>query len=838
MRKEVFGVTGMTCSACVAHVERAARAALGEIPFTVSLLSGCITLTLADDADTEALAKRLSLALRRAGYGLERTDDGNVQRRADAEKKRESMRLVSSLVLTVLLMAVAMWHMTPLPLPAIFDGTRHPVLFYTVQVLLTVTVLYLQRHFFRNGFSALLHLAPNMDSLVALGALSAVVYGVVAGVCIVYGSAVGDSALVHRYLHQLYLESAAMILTLVSLGKFLEGRARHRAAGAVRALMAEEPKSARLVLAEGEQIVPLDTLCVGDIVRVPTAEKIPADGVVLSGEGSVGEAMLTGESMPRSVGVGSAVHGGTLLLEGALTVRIDRPVQESTLRKIAELLEQTAASKAPAARLADKVSRVFVPCVMLISLITALVWLIASGDLSLAFRCAVSVLVISCPCALGLATPTAIMVGSGRGAKFGILFKSAEALELLASTRVLLCDKTGTLTKGEMSVSERLVLGDERELVLLAASIESTSAHPVAGPIAALTDERCPLLEIVNHAGRGISARLSDGTPVFVGNVALFSTLSGAPVLPQTVLEFVEKASCKGESCVVVAKGACVLGVFAVADTLRPDSAAALRELARMGVQTVMLTGDSEGAAAKVAGELGISHYHAGLLPADKESVVRAYVKTGTTAMVGDGINDAPALAGADVGIAIGAGTAVAVESAGVVLTGNSLMDAAAAISLGRATKRNIKQNLFYALCYNVICIPIAAGVLYPLTGLLLTPMIASAAMSLSSVFVVSNALRLARFVPPVLAQKKEEKKEKTDMLGFGKKKEESTLVLSVQGMSCMHCAARVEKALLAVKGVKSAKVDLESGSVSVVSLGTERAVLVRAVTDAGYAAQ
>lgn len=842
MKKESFAVIGMTCAACVAHVERAARSVLGDAPFTVSLLSGSITVTLPDEVSTETVFKKLALSLSRAGYGLERRDEKRDEERAVAERRRESVRLILSISLTALLMAVAMWHMTPLPLPAIFDGTRYPTLFYVIQAVLTGAVLVLQRHFFRNGFSALFHGVPNMDSLVALGSASATVYGIIAGVFIVVGSTTGNMALVHQYLHQLYLESAAMILTLVSVGKYLEGRARHRAAGAVRALMAEEPKTARLITDNGECEVPLDTLSVGDLVRVPTGEKIPADGVIKTGEGSVNEAMLTGESLPRTVHEGDRVSGATVLEEGVLTVQIDRPVEDSALRRIAALLEQTAATKAPAARLADKVSAVFVPVVIGIAVLTAIVWLITTRDVSLAFRTAVSVLVISCPCALGLATPTAITVGSGRAARFGILFKSAEVLETLAGTKYLLTDKTGTLTRGEMTVTDRIILsGEETDVLVLAASIEALSSHPVARPIAALSEIRLPLSSLTNHTGRGLTAVAEDGETVYAGNLSLFDALTGAPVPDAALAARAESLAAEGKSVVLVAKGDTVLGLFAVADTLREDSKHAIDVLKKLGVQTVMLTGDHPAVAEKIAAEAGLNAYRAGLLPADKERIVREYTAKGTTAMVGDGINDAPALAGADVGIAIGAGTGVAVESAGVVLAGNSLVDAAAAIEIGRATKRNIAQNLFWALGYNCICIPVAAGVLYPAFGVLLTPMIASAAMSVSSVFVVCNALRLSRFLPPAIAsrvsaaknedKKKTNNKEDEDM--FFKKKE--TVTISVEGMACGHCAARVESALTAVKGVKSAKVDLEAKNVTVVHSGVNVETLKDAITAAGY---
>ncbi len=841
MKKEIFAVTGMTCAACVAHVERAARGVLGEREFTVSLLSNTLSVTLSEQESTETVFKKLSLALSRAGYGLERKDAALDEMRERAQGKKEKKRLIFSVILTALLMVVAMWHMTPLPLPPFLDGTRHPILFFAIQALLTAAVLILQRHFFKNGFSALFHRAPNMDTLVALGASAAAVYGAVAGACIIYGALAGDAALLHQYLHQLYLESAAMILTLVSVGKFLEGRARHRAAGAVRALIAEEPRTARVIVADGERELLLEEIKPGMHVKVLTGEKIPVDGVIFSGEGSVNEAMLTGEALPRAVRAGDRVSGATVLVEGTLTVTCDRPVEESTLRQIAALLEQTAASKAPAQRLADKVSGIFVPIVIGISLLTALVWLIATRDVQMAFQTAVSVLVISCPCALGLATPTAIMVGSGRGAKFGILFKSAEALETLATTKYLLTDKTGTLTRGEMSVTNAVYFtDDERYARDLIASIESYSAHPVAKAFLPLSDTRLPLNSVENRAGKGICAITEDGKSVLAGNRRLFEEAENAPLLSDEVLACEARLAAEGKSIVLLAEKDTVLAVFAVSDTLRADSAAAIAHLKTLHITPVMLTGDQPAAAARVAAEVGIAEYRAALLPADKERLVREYTQKGRTAMVGDGINDAPALASADVGIAIGAGTGVAIESAGVVLSGNSLADAAAAIELGRATRRNIAQNLFWALCYNAVCIPVAAGVLYPAFGLLLTPMIASAAMSVSSLFVVGNALRLTRFVPPAIRervlqqQEKTKKKENTDMFGF-KKKEVVTTTLSVEGMMCMHCVAHVEKALAAVKGVQSAKADLAAATVTVQGVGVDEQALKAAIEAAGY---
>jgi len=607
--------------------------------------------------------------------------------------------------------------------------------------------------------------------------------------------------------------------------------------------MAEEAQIARRKRDGKIEEIPPELLEVGDLVLVPTGEKIPADGVIFEGSGSTNEAMLTGESLPRSVGEGDEVFGATVLEDGLITVCITKTGEETALRQIAALLEATAASKAPAARMADRVSAVFVPIVLCIAALTAVLWMILTRSVADAFRAATSVLVISCPCALGLATPTAITVGSGRAARFGILFKSAEALETLATVKVLLTDKTGTLTEGRMRVTDTVVLsGTEQELYCVAASLEAQSTHPVAKAVAALSEQRVEIENFASHTGLGLSGRLADGRLLFAGRKALFSALENAPALSLEAEKAVNGLEKEGKSVVIVAAGNTVLGVLGVADTLRGDSPEAVAALRRLGVDTVMLTGDHEAVAAKIAAEAGIHTYRAGLLPADKEQTVRDFAEKGTVAMAGDGINDAPALARADVGLAIGAGTGVAVESAGVVLAGNSLCDAVAAVEIGRATRRNIRQNLFWALCYNALCIPVAAGVLYPAFGIMLTPMIASAAMSCSSVFVVLNALRLGRFVPSVYRDKEKERKikeqkEKEKMLF--KKSEIVTTVLTVEGMMCGHCSARVEAALTAISGVKSAKADLAAGTVTVEAAAKVKPeALITAVKAAGYQAK
>lgn len=841
MKKVTFAVKGMTCASCVAHVERAAGSVLPAGSFSVSLLAGTLSLTAADNADEDALYKKLQTALTRAGYGLSR-GDAEETRQKEVEKSRT--RLIVSAVLTAVLMLIAMWHMIPfLPHVPFFAGEVLPWLFFLVQFLLAAAVMVIERHFLINGFSALFHGAPNMDSLVALGSSASALYGVFAGVMIVIGTVTGNAHTVHAYLHDLYLESAATILTLVSVGKYLEGRARHKAAGAVRALIAEEPRTARVKRGGVFVTVPSEELKKGDVVQVPSGEKIPADGKVLSGTGSVNEAMLTGESLPRTVAAGDSVYGAALLTEGLIEVEIEKVGSETTLRQIAALLEETAASKAPAQRLADKVSAVFVPVVLGIAVLTAAVWLIAARSPATAFRTAVSVLVISCPCALGLATPTAIAVGSGRGARFGILFKSAEALETLAGVKTLLTDKTGTLTRGEMAVTDFIPLDKDPEAAkTLLASIEANSAHPVAAPLAAMTAARIPLSDFEVLPGKGLRAVTGRGDAVFAGNRKLFETEAGAPRPDEKTENAAKALESEGKSVVLLACGGQFAALAAVADTLRADSPAAVAELQKHGVQVVMLTGDHEGAAKKIAAAAGVDGFRAGLLPKDKEEIVAEYTKSGITAMVGDGINDAPALARADVGLAIGAGTGVAVESAGVVLSGSSLTEAVAAVELGKATRRNIRENLFWALFYNAVCIPLAAGVFYPAAGILLSPMIASAAMSLSSLFVVLNALRLWHFVPPVLkeketarkrAEKEEKNKEKKEM--FGKKKEETTTVLQVKGMSCGHCVAHVEQALSALRGVKSVKVELEGGTATVVSAGVSEQEMKEAIVAAGY---
>ena len=826
----------MSCAACVAHVERAAAKVCGKENVNVSLLTNALTVTVEETADEKKLFSALKKNLSAAGYGLREENEGEGETKD--EERRALYRLIISILLTVALMYVAMGGMLGLPAPALFEES--PTVFALIQLALTLPVLLLNRKFFRSGFLALIHRAPNMDSLIALGSSASLLYGLVAIGLMLHATRTGNESLLHTYHHNLYFESAAMILTLVSLGKTLEGRAKAGAADAITALSAMMPRTATVERNGAAVTIPLSELSVGEILIVREGETIPADGTVLSGFGAVDESAISGESMPVDKEAGAAVTAVCTLVSGHLRIRARRVGGDTALSRIIGLLEEAASSKAPIARMADRVSAVFVPAVLAIAALTATLWMILSGDVTHAFECAVSVLVISCPCALGLATPTAIMVGISRGGRNGVLIKSAEALEQLHATTFLLTDKTGTLTQGRPTVTDLCpTRGSEEELLRVAASAEALSTHPLALATCREAEKRGLAIDqaenYVSYGGKGISVTLA-GKDCLVGTPTLLSE-KGVPLAKEAenTLRALED---QGKTVVCVSLGQRLLGFVALADELREDSAKAMNDLKAMGITPVMLTGDQTVTARAVADRCGIepTHVHARLLPQEKEALVRQYASRGATVMVGDGINDAPALASAHVGIAIGAGTEVAVDSADVVLTGSSLLDAVTAIRLSRATMRCIKQNLFWALCYNAVCIPLAAGLLYPAFGIALTPMIGSAAMSFSSVSVVLNSLRLRR-VRLTAAKYNQPKRKKTkqqeEQEMFGKTK---TVTFGVEGMMCKNCKAHVEKALLAVKGVKTAEAELESKSVTVLCKEsvTEEA-LKAAVTAAGY---
>ena len=839
MKKIRYDVRGMSCAACVAHVEHAAAKVCGEENITVSLITNSLTVSVEDSTDESKLALQLKKALKDAGYALEDSASGSGAKKnsiADDEFRSGLRRLIISAIITAALMVVAMGHMVGIPTPALF--VAHPYLFGLLQLALTIPVAIINFKFFKNGFAALLRFAPNMDSLIAIGASASLIYGIVATVFMLVGELDGNAALVEQYRHNLYFEGAAMILTLVTLGKTLEGKARANAASAVGKLASMMPEGAS-VLRDGEFItLPLSEIAVGDIIEVKAGETIPVDAVVIEGEGAVDESAISGESIPVEKSVGSPVSAVCTLQSGYIKIRAEKVGKDTTLSRIISLLEDAAASKAPISRVADRVSAVFVPAVIGISVLTAVLWAAITHDFSMAFNCAVSVLVISCPCALGLATPTAIMVGTGRGAKLGILIKSAEALENLHSVKYFLTDKTGTLTEGKPRLTDIVTEEcDESYLLKIAYSAELLSSHPLALAIcegaASAGIERSNALaaeDFCSLLGKGISVRLTEngtsslcviGTPTL-----LFENGITMPPAAETRMLSLEE---EGKTVVAVGYGGRFLGLLAIADGIRPDSKQAIEELKKMGITPVMLTGDNQRSALAVGRECGIDEVRSRLLPEDKERIIREYSEKGRTAMVGDGINDAPALASADIGIAIGAGTEVAIDCADVVLSKNSLTDAVSAISLSRATITIIKQNLFWALIYNAICIPVAAGALYPLFEISLSPMIASAAMSFSSVCVVLNSIRLRN--KKIYMYKSQED---SDM--FGKTK---TVSFTVEGMMCNNCKAHVEKALLAVKGVKSAEAVLESKTVSVVVKDSvSEDTLKAAVTAAGYKVQ
>ena len=841
-----YNVKGMSCAACVRHVEHSAERVCGEGRVTVSLLTNSITIDVAcdDKRDEEMLYSELKKALKGAGYGLERQggDSAGVD-----EYKRSIKRLVASSIITAVLMVVAMGHMLGIPMPSVM--MEHSYLFAIVQLALAIPVIIINFKFFRNGFFALFKGAPNMDSLIAIGAGASTVYGIAAIGIMIYGEIMQNMALVESYRHNLYFEGAAMILTLVSLGKALEGRARANAASAIRGLSKMMPESAS-VLRDGEfREISINEIKVGDIIELRAGDTVSADGIVIEGACSVDESALSGESIPIEKNAGDSLQTACTLTNGYVKMKAEKVGEETALLRIIRLLEDAAASKAPIARIADKVSAVFVPTVIAISVLTAIIWLIVSGDVNMAFQCAISVLVISCPCALGLATPTAITVATGRGARLGILIRSAESLENLHSVKYFLTDKTGTLTEGSPVVTDVVAYTDEKRLFEIAYLAEAMSSHPLATAICNAARARYGFIDTgldgVGAGARNIEVVAGKGIRVEIyenqnSNICLIGTpellIENGVKLDENVIFSLKSLEEKGRTAVICALGKEPLGIIGIFDKERSDSRDAIASLKKMRIRPVMLTGDNELSARAVCDACGIEEYHARLLPEEKERFIREYSQKGICAMVGDGINDAPALAAADIGIAIGAGTDIAIDSADVVLSQSSLCDAVSAISLSRATVTVIKENLFWALVYNAICIPIAAGVLYPL-GITLTPMIASAAMSFSSVCVVLNSLRLKYkkiYINKSIQNNQNNQinqEEEDDM--FGKLR---TVTISVEGMMCNNCKAHVERAILALKGVKSAEASVENKNVTVVAKSSiSEDSIAAAIVAAGY---
>lgn len=842
--KQRFRVGGMSCAACSAHVEKSVSAVLGVSTVQVNLLAGSMAVEY-DEAVCDA--EKIIAAVVSGGYTAA-VDDGKQQSapaqgaQADEALGEMKKRIIVSAVFMIVLMYFSMGEMIGLPLPSYAAGMAGMFALALTELVLTIPIVLINRKYYINGFKTLLHRAPTMDALIAVGSGAALVYGIYALVRI--GTAPTPEA-AHSFMHDLYFESAGMILTLVTLGKFFEARAKRKTGEAIAALMDLRPQTAE-VIRDGRAIqLPIEQVQTGDLVVVRGGQSVPVDGVITEGSAFLDESAITGESMPVERHVGGTVIGATVSKSGYFVMRASRVGDDTTLSQIIRLVEEAGASKAPIAKLADKVAGVFVPVVMCIALVTAVIWLLAGETPSFALTRAISVLVISCPCALGLATPVAIMVGTGVGAKNGVLFQSAEALENLHNVTSAIMDKTGTVTEGRPVVTDVQTWGVEtEELLSLALSLEKRSDHPLADAIVRYAlekgakERRVTDFEMVE--GQGIRAAV-DGVPCMAGNQRML--LANGLALSRSMQELGEKLADAGKTPLFFAANRQVVGTFAVADVLKPTSRAAVRALESMGIEVTLLTGDNKKTAQTIASELGVREVIAEVLPQDKERIVREKQAAGRrVAMIGDGINDAPALARADVGIAIGAGTDVAISSADVVLMKSDLMDAVDAIRLSRQTIRNIRQNLFWAFFYNCIGIPIAAGALWVPFGIKLSPMIGAAAMSLSSVCVVSNALRLRFFKagervkqacdPIVLPHSEQPNPSET-----AKNKEENVMekTIRVEGMMCMHCVAHVKKALEELPGV-TAEVDLDGGRAVVrAEQLPDDAALTSAVTEAGY---
>lgn len=819
---EKFNVTGMTCSACSAHVEKSVKKLNGVKSVNVNLLQNNMHV---DFDETAVSVDDIINAVVSGGYGA--SVAGKKQEKKDNKIDNEisnmKFRLIVSLVCLVPLMYISMGHMWGWPFLSMFHGAENGITFALTQMLLTLPIMYVNRKYYITGFKTLFHGAPNMDSLIAIGSGAAFTYGIIAIYCIGYGLGHGDKEFAHSYMMNLYFESAAMILALITLGKFLESRAKGKTSQAIEKLIDLSPKTA-VVIRDGKEVtVGVDDVQIGEIVVVKAGQSVPLDGVIVEGNGAIDESAITGESIAVEKNIGDKVIGATINKSGYFKFKVEKVGEDTALSQIIHLVEEASASKAPIAKLADKVSGIFVPVVISIAVITIIVWLLLGKGVSFALSMGISVLVISCPCALGLATPTAIMVGTGKGAQYGILTKSAESLETAHQVDTVVLDKTGTITEGKPSVTDIAPVGiSDKELLQIAASIEYLSEHPLAKAIVEKADglKFSDVADFEQIVGQGVKGNV-DGKKVLAGNYKM---------MRENNIEVSEDEifANDGKTSLYFAVDNKFVGIIAVADTIKETSRQAIEDMRNMGLDVIMLTGDNAVTANAIKNKLSLSSAVAEVLPSDKEDEVRKLQQNGhKVAMVGDGINDAPALTRADVGIAIGAGTDIAIESADIVLMKSDLQDVVTSIELSHSVIKNIKENLFWAFFYNALGIPIAAGVLYGIAGLKLNPMIAALAMSFSSVFVVSNALRLRFFKPKCnnIKTVKNEKENKT-----------MTKTIKINGMMCSHCTGRVGEVLNAIDGV-SAEVSLDNGGQAVVTLAKDVSddVLKKAVVDAGY---
>lgn len=827
-----YNVTGMSCASCVARVEKAVNKVEGVTSCSVNLLTNSMSV------DGDVKSSDVISAVEKAGYGASLKGNSSKENKTndeplkDTETPKLKKRLFSSLVFLLLLMYISMGHMMwGFPLPSILANNH--IAMGLIQLLLTGIIMVINQKFFISGFKALIHRSPNMDTLVALGAGASFIYSVYSLFAMTSAQVNNDMSLVMKYMDEFYFESAGMILTLITLGKMLESYSKGKTTNAIKGLMNLAPKKATILVDNVEKVVPIEEVKIGDIFIVKPGENIPVDGVVIEGESAVNESALTGESIPVDKTVGDNVSGATVNQSGFIKCKATKVGEDTTLSQIIKMVSDASATKAPIAKVADKVSGVFVPIVISIAVVTIIVWLLCGATFGNALVRGISVLVISCPCALGLATPVAIMVGNGVVAKNGILFKNATSLETTGKVSYVLLDKTGTITNGTPVVTDIIPSENytQDDLLSYASSLESKSEHPLAKAVVQKAiDSNIKTLDTTDFkslTGNGVSAKIN-GKTIVGGSVKHISSIAN---IDENIIKQADDLATKGKTPLLFVMDNQLLGIIAVADVVKSDSPKAIKELQNMGIKVVMVTGDNEKTAQAIAKESGVDEVIAGVLPDGKEKVVTQYKEKGMVAMVGDGINDAPALTRADIGIAIGAGTDVAIDSADIVLMKSKLTDVSGAIRLSRGTLRNIHENLFWAFIYNVIGIPLAAGVWIPIFGWTLSPMFGAAAMSLSSFCVVTNALRL-NFLNIRSSKRDRKIKNKTNK----KEKNTMTTTLKINGMMCPHCEATVKTALESIDGVTSAEVSHESGT-AVVTLSKEVSedVLKKAVVDKGY---
>ena len=845
MAKEKYNITGMSCAACSAKVERVVGKLDGVENVSVNLLTNSMQVEYKEDKlSSNDIIKNIA----DAGYGAslatatkQKKEEKSIKKTNDDAIDSMKFRLKVSIVFLAILMYFSMGSMIGLPLPKFLSGEGNPVGFALTQLLLVLPVMYVNRKYYISGFKSLFHLSPNMDTLIAVGTVAAFTYGVIAIYVMGYALNNADMHTVTEYRMNLYFESVSMILTLITLGKFFETGSKARTTDAISKLIDLSPKRANVLRDGVEENILTEDVVVGDIVIVRPGESIPVDGMIIEGSTSVDESAITGESIPVQKEKGDKLIAATINKNGSVRIKATEVGEDTAISRIIALVEEASSSKAPIAKMADKVAGVFVPVVMGISLITFIVWLALGYDFSFALNCAIAVLVISCPCSLGLATPVAIMVGTGKGAENGILIKSADALETTHSIDTVVLDKTGTVTEGKPVVTDILTFDtDENEFLKLAAGVESASEHPLAEAIVEKAKEKN--LEIVSPtefqaiSGRGIVVSVS-GSKIIAGNEQAIKEQYGNSENFTEVFKKGNELAAQGKTPMYFGKDNKLLGIIAVADTIKKDSKEAIQALKNRNIDVVLLTGDHKNTAMAIAKEAGIKKVIAEVLPTDKEEHIRELMEAGhKVAMVGDGINDSPALARADVGIAIGAGTDIAIESADIVLMHSSLKDVATAIDLSKAVIRNIKQNLFWAFFYNSIGIPLAAGVFYLSLGWKLSPMFGAAAMGMSSVCVVSNALRLRAFKPKKVKKNNIENDEIELIENNRKEDKNMTTVINVNGMMCEHCKATVEKVTRGVEGVSNSLVNLDAKNVTIEhSADTDLEKVKKAITDAGY---